>query len=167
MGERWYVVQYLAHRENTAALNLKAQGFRLFFPQMMKTVRHARKLVEKRVALFPGYMFVGLDPMRSRWRSINGTFGVARLITVEHRPTPVPRGFVEDVIDCLDENNNFHLNRGLQPGQRVRVTNGPFASIIGHIASFDDKGRARVLLEIMSGEVVTSLATAALEPAAE
>lgn len=162
-GERWYVVQYLAHKEKTASFNLKVQGFRIFFPQVVKTVRHARKIVDKRIALFPGYMFVVLDPARSQWRSINGTFGVARLITIDHRPTPTPPGFVESIIDSLDQGNNFRMNKGFKPGQSVRVINGPFTSIIGHITSLDDKGRARVLLQIMSGEVVTSLSSNSLE----
>jgi len=164
-SERWYVIQYLARQERLAILNLEAQNFRIFFPQMMKTVRHARKIHEKRVAVFPGYFFVALDLDKDRWRSINGTYGVAHLIMSQTRPIPTPQGLVEDLIGELDADGNLHLDRDLVAGQRVRVNTGPFASVLGKIASLDDKGRARVLLDIMCGAVVATVPRGALEPA--
>lgn len=164
-GERWFVVQYLSRQENTAVLNLKAQKFQVFFPQMIKTVRHARQLRQKRVAVFPGYLFIALDLERDRWRSVNGTFGVARLLMSQTRPLPTPEGLVEALISHLDERDNLRLDSDLEVGQRVRVNSGPFASLVGQIASLDDKGRARILLEIMSGAVVATLPRSSLEPA--
>jgi transcriptional antiterminator RfaH len=39
----------------------------------------------------------------------------------------------------------------------VRVVAGPFGEILGRIASLDDKGRARVLLEVTGGAVMATL----------
>ncbi len=76
--ERWYVAQTLHHREKLAQLHLQAQGFRSFFPRFRRTARHARKLREVVAPIFAGYVFIILDAERDRWRSINGTLGVAR-----------------------------------------------------------------------------------------
>lgn len=162
-GDRWYAAQTLALREQIAVGHLGAQGFRVFLPQQMRTVKHARKLLKVRRAVFPGYVFVTFNPERDRWRSINGTVGVSRLVMAGDRPLPVPRGVVEKLIDCVDENGLCHLDAGLVPGQPVRVISGPLAELIGKLASLDDKGRVRVLLEIMGGEVVTTLDRSALE----
>ena len=43
-------------------------------------MRHARKILNVRAPLFPGYLFVSLDLTRDRWRSINSTYGVLGLI---------------------------------------------------------------------------------------
>jgi hypothetical protein len=88
--EQWYVAQTLHHREKIAELHLRAQGFHPFFPQFRRTVRHARKLREVVAPVFPGYIFVIFDTERDRWHSINGTVGVARLLTALKRPVPVP-----------------------------------------------------------------------------
>src|SRR5277367_4580277 len=80
-SERWFLVQTQAKREFGAALQLEAQEFRIFLPHVLKTVRHARKTRTIKAAAFPGYLFVALDIRRDRWRSINGTIGVSRLIT--------------------------------------------------------------------------------------
>lgn len=45
------------------------------------------------------------------------------------------------------------------------ATLGAFAQVLGRIAGLDDKGRARVLLEIMGGAVAPTLERAALERA--
>ena len=79
-GERWFVVRVLAHQENRAQLNLDRLGFRSFLPRLRRTVRHARKVRDTLTPLFPGYIFVIIDLSKHRWRSINGTFGVASLI---------------------------------------------------------------------------------------
>jgi transcription antitermination factor NusG len=151
-SEHWFVAQTLHHREKLAALHLGAQGFRIFLPRFRKTVRHARQLREVVAPVFPGYIFLILDPERDRWRSINGTFGVARLVSAQGRPVPVPCGTVEAMIATTDQSGLVRLGGELTPGQAVRVVAGPFAGGLGVLERLDGKGRVRVLLRIMGGE---------------
>src|SRR5271163_3452008 len=113
-GERWFVAQTLSHREQLAHFHLGAQGFRRFLPRFHKTVRHARSLREVIAPVFPGYIFVVLHPERDRWRSINGTFGVARLVSAHQRPMPVPTGVVEALLASVDELGLVRFDRGLK-----------------------------------------------------
>ena len=78
-GERWFVARVLAHQENRAQFNLHRLGFRSFLPRLRRTIRHARKVRDTMSPLFPGYIFIVIDLSIQRWRSINGTFGVASL----------------------------------------------------------------------------------------
>ena len=151
--EQWYVAQTLYHREKRAELHLRAQGFRPFFPQFRKTVRHARKLRQVVAPVFPGYIFVIFDPERDRWHSINGTFGVSRLLTSLKRPLPVPAGVVEALIGAIDPSGCVVLGADLRPGQAVRVVAGPFAGGLGVLERLDGKGRVRLLLSIMGGQM--------------
>jgi transcription antitermination factor NusG len=156
-GERWYVAQTQHHRENLANVHLDAQSFRVFLPRFRKTVRHSRKVCETISPVFPGYIFVALDVERDRWRSINGTFGVARLLSAEGRPVPVPRGVVEAFVLRLDEVGLLRFDLGLRPGQSVSVVAGPFAQSLGVLQRLDSRGRVRVLLEIMGGAVSVAM----------
>jgi transcriptional antiterminator RfaH len=164
-GQRWYVAQTLARREAGAMGQLRAQGFHVFLPQLYKTVRHARKLRTVKAPVFPGYLFVALDLQRDRWRSINGTIGVSRLVMGRDFPAPVPAGVVETFLDHLDDAGMCRMDGDLQRGQAVRVISGPLADAIGRLVDLDGNGRVRVLLEIMGGQVVTNLARSALEAA--
>lgn len=164
-AQRWYVVQTLAHREFGAAIQLGAQGLRVFLPFIEKSVRHARKTRNVRRAAFPGYLFAAFDVDRDRWRSINGTIGVLRLIMSDSGPLPVPRGVVETLFGYLDESGACRFDRDLVVGQSVRVTSGPLAKAIGRLVRQDARGRVRVLLEILGGQVYTTLERASLEAA--
>ncbi|HXY59436.1 MAG TPA: transcription termination/antitermination NusG family protein [Methylocystis sp.] len=161
-AERWYVAQTLFKRECGAQSQLQAQGFRVFLPRVLRTVRHARRLRTIREPAFPGYLFCALDLQRDRWRSVNGTFGVARLIMGEEAPMPVPFGVVEALQSYVDPAGFCRFDRDLVAGQSVRVTVGPFAQAIGELVHLDAKGRVRVLLEIMGGKITATLDRSAL-----
>jgi transcription elongation factor/antiterminator RfaH len=164
-GERWFVAQTLCHREQLAHFHLGAQGFRRFLPRFRKTVRHARSLREVITPVFPGYIFIVLNPERDRWRSINGTFGVARLVSAHQRPIPVPTGVVEALLVTVDELGLVRFDRGLKPGQAVRVVAGPFAQVLGVLQRLDAKGRVQVLLNVMGRQSTVTMDQADLTAA--
>ena len=162
--ERWYVARTLPQRELQAAQQLTNQGFRVFVPRYWKNRRHARKVETVSAPLFPRYIFTILDLTRERWRSINGTLGVERLLMSAGEPQPVPQGVVESLIDAADPGGTMQFHFHLKEGQTIRVTAGPFAELIGQLERLDDNGRVRVLLEIMGGTVRVALAQTLVAP---
>jgi transcriptional antiterminator RfaH len=151
---RWYAVHCLSHRESVASAHLQNQDFPVFLPRRQKTRRHARKIDVVLAPFFPGYLFVQLDLTRDQWRSVNGTYGVGRLVMQGDAPAPAPRGLVEALRDACDENGVLRLpSDELKPGQSVRILTGAFADFVGEIDRLDDAGRVRVLLDIMGGGV--------------
>lgn len=164
-NRHWFVVQCLARREKYAQSNLAHQGFRTFLPFFWKTVRHARQLRKAQQALFPGYLFIQLDLDRDRWRSVNGTFGVSRLVMGGERPARAPQGFVDGLMRQTEDDGAVCLGQDMKAGQSVRIVSGPMAELVGELLSLDDNGRVRVLLDIMSGKIVVTLNRENLHPA--
>ena len=162
---RWYAAQTLHRRESGAQLQLEAQGFASFLPQITRTVRHARQLRTVTAPLFPSYVFVRLDLERDRWRSVNGTYGVARLVMADGRPVPVPKGVVESLFTLRDANGVVRLDYDLSIGQRVEVIAGPFAQALGDLVRLDGRERVQILLDIMGGKVPVTVPRAALRAA--
>ena len=162
---RWYVARSLPRQEARAESQLLAQDFPVFLPRMSKTVRHARKLRTVKSAVFPSYLFVALDLGRDRWRSVNGTYGVASLIMAGDAPRPVPVGVVERLLGYADDDGLLRLDRDLQEGQAVRVVSGPFVNALGCLQRLDAGGRVRVLLDIMGGKIPAVIDRSALEAA--
>ena len=145
---RWYVVHTLPHREFGAAAQLEQQGFTTFLPAHMKTVRHARQFRTVKAAFFPSYLFVQLAIGRDRWRSVNGTFGVARLLMEGDRPKPIRFDIVEALLAAADQRGILATEPSLKRGDSVRIVSGPFAGLVGELASLDDHGRVSVLLDL-------------------
>ncbi|HWD58314.1 MAG TPA: transcriptional activator RfaH [Stellaceae bacterium] len=155
-GARWYAVHTLPYGELRAQEQLENQGFRTFLPKRHKTVRHARKLRHVDAAFFPRYLFVGLDLDRDRWRSVNGTYGVASLVMQSGRPHPVPRGVVEALVASADARGILLFGERLKVGGTIRLLAGAFAEQLATLESMDDSGRIHVLLDILGRKVSIS-----------
>lgn len=159
---RWYAVNTKPYGELLAREHLNRQGFRCFLPLTLRTIRHARRLRTQRSPLFPGYLFVALDPERDCWRPINNTSGVRAIVMGSCAPQAVPRGVVE-ALECLSAGDGLvRLDAMLDAGDRIRMLAGPFAGAIGRLERLDGKARARCLLEIMGGQVMVDVARSAL-----
>lgn len=104
--------------------------------------------------MFPRYIFIILDVGRLRWRSVNGTLGVQRLITDGERPLAVARGVVETLIQSSDQRGALiYKADDLAIGDRVELVAGPFAGSLGVLQRLDGAGRVQVLLELLGGAV--------------
>lgn len=155
MSTAWYVVQTLPNGEARAAENLLRQGFGVYLPRYLKRRRHARKVDVVARPLFPRYLFVAIDLDAQRWRAVQSTIGVARLVCNGDVPAQVPdivlramrgredaRGFV-----TLDETD------GLAPGDTVRIVDGAFADSAALFAGLADHDRISVLLDLLGRKV--------------
>ena len=90
------MVRYRAQLARWALLNLRAQDFEALWPTYREVVirRNRRVVVERPV--FHGYLFVKFDLSGWRWRAINSTPGIIRLLPMgSEEPVALPAGFVE------------------------------------------------------------------------
>jgi transcriptional antiterminator RfaH len=163
--ERWYVARTLPQRELHATQQLANQGFRAFVPRYWKNRRHARKVETISAPLFPRYIFTILDLGRDRWRSVNGTLGVDRLLMIGGEPQPVPEGVVESLIASMGADGNVSFQFHLEEGQAVKVTAGPFVDLVGQLERLDEHGRVSVLLELMGAKTRVALPQSLVAPA--
>jgi len=85
-GPSWYVVQTHPHAEANAAAHLERQGYSVYLPRYHKRRRHARRIEFVTAPLFPSYLFVMIDMFAQRWRSIQSTIGVSRLVCSGEEP---------------------------------------------------------------------------------
>jgi transcriptional antiterminator RfaH len=145
--KRWCVVQTKPREEDIAVANLRQQQFDVFMPLLRE---HRRKEV-KIVPMFPGYLFVAIDPTMLSWLPITGTRGVKRLMTSRfERPALLPRGWVEHlrdsgVLDLFKDALSFKKN------DKVEFIAGPFE---GHTATcaWNSELRVGVLFNCMGRE---------------
>ena len=158
-GERWYVATTSPHKERVAEANLAKQNYRSFLPIHLETRRHARKFKTVLAPVFPSYIFVVLDVGRQRWRSVNGTLGVQRLIADGERPLAVAPGVVETLIQSSDRQGALTYKvDDLAIGDRVELVAGPFAGSLGILQRLDGEARVQVLLHLLGGVVKTTVA---------
>ena len=94
----WFVAHTQPLKEIVAQQHLLNQGYEVYMPRFKKIVRHARKIEEKLVPLFPRYIFVGMDLSSARWRSVDGTRGVSHLLMSNKlKLAKVPTRVIDDL----------------------------------------------------------------------
>lgn len=163
--KRWYVVYTKPSAELSAVNHLRRQGFDAYLPQCRKVLRHARRETTVLRPLFPRYLFVGFDTAIDRWRSINGTVGVNRLVCHGERPTALPDGLVDGLRDSEIDEGIVPLSQLVlfDQGAQLRVLDGAFNGQIGTYHGMTEAERVILLFDMIGRQVKVALPIHAVE----
>jgi transcriptional antiterminator RfaH len=148
-------VQTHPRAEHKAAAHLNRQGFEIYLPQCLKIWRHARRVETVAAPLFPRYLFIAVDIAAQRWRSIQSTIGVVRLVCNGDAPAPVPEAVLTGIKEREDECGFVRLERRplFAQGDSIRVLDGVFAAHLGLFEGMSDNERVTILLELLGRKV--------------
>jgi transcriptional antiterminator RfaH len=168
-GLRWYLVQCKPNAARIAVRNLENQGFVTFLPLQEITKRKGKIFQRQIRPLFPGYLFVQIDPDRGPWRQVNSTRGVNRLVRLGAEPSMVPNKIVEALIARCDKQSILRQtietqSSQLQAGNQAQVTKGPFSGFISTISETEPNNRINILIEIMGQTTKVAINADALQP---
>ena len=155
----WYVVQTQVNAEAKAVRNLVRQGFEVYLPRYLKLRSHARKIEKVPVPLFPRYMFVRIDIATQRWRSVQSTFGVSRLVLNGSDPAPLAPQVISSLREREDTGGYVQLDQRpkFALGAKVRVLAGVFAENLGLFDGMADRDRIAILLDLLGRKVRVSI----------
>lgn len=151
----WYTVQTHPNAEAKAAAHLARQGYEVYLPRYLKQRRHARRVETVRAPLFPRYLFVANDALAQRWRSIQSTIGVSRLLCNGETPAILTGAVINGLRSREGQDGLVGLERRATflPGSSVRVIDGVFASCPGLFEGMTDHQRVTVLLDLLGRKV--------------
>jgi transcriptional antiterminator RfaH len=162
---QWYAVHTKPSREEMAVENLQRQGYPTYLPRQRRVVRHARKREVVLRPLFQRYLFVGIDRARTAWRPVLSTFGVAGVVCGGGEPLPVASEVIE-LLKAREREGAFDVTSilgRLKPGDRVRVSDGPFADFVGRIVVACTAARVTILLEFLGRVVKAEVPAVSIE----
>ena len=150
----WYLAQLKPNGYERAHLNLNRQGFRTFMPVRAATVRKRQRLASVLRPLFPGYIFIQLPQQTSDWRSVNNTYGVARLVALSGgRPSQVAPALMQALFDRTAPDGTWKAPEALQTGDKVRIISGPFAATLAEVGAVPEKDRVILFLDLMGRSI--------------
>jgi transcriptional antiterminator RfaH len=145
----WYLLQSKPKQESLAYQHLCNQAYEAFLP--MITVEKIRSGVRKTNVepLFSRYLFVRLDSEGSQsWAPLRSTVGVSHLVRFGSHYAKL----ADDLVHILKDKIHNHSVSGLfEPGDCVRITQGPFTGLEAVFNGYDGNHRALVLLNWLNG----------------
>ncbi len=147
---RWYPIHTKPRQEQKALTHLLRQGFQCHLP-----LARERRLVRGRYTqitctLFPNYLFARLKMGEDNVAPIRSTQGVIGLTRFGLQIPPVPEGFVEALLARDPDASGIPVGaQEWQPGQKLRITDGPFVGLEAVFAAHDGTARVIVLLNML------------------
>lgn len=151
----WCAVNTQVNAEDKAVFHLMRQGFSVLLPKHLKRRAHARKVDWVPRPLFPGYLFVEIDPESSPWRAIRSTIGIFDVIRFGEKPAAVPEAVINEIKARQDDNGLIKTLEGdrFKPGDPVRVLRGALGEFEALFEASDDRNRVTVLLSLLGRQV--------------
>jgi len=160
---RWYAVFTMARHEKQIAWHLAQREIESFLP-LYKT-KHRWKnrcTVDLELPLFPNYVFVRIDP-QERVRVLRVP-SVVSIVSAGREPLPVPDHYISGLRDGL-LTNGIAPHPGLEGGDRVRITAGAMADMVGVLDRHKNGFRVVLKLEMIGRSVAVEVDLADIEPA--
>ena len=145
----WYLLQTKPHAHVTACENLRRQGFDVFLPLMVGTKKENGKFLDIKQPLFPGYLFMGTSINPVPWKSINGTRGVSKAVTLDGVYRPVSAYIIEGLQHRCDDHGVLRRLNDIVATDRVKIERGSFAEFVCTVEQIKDDQRAWVLIDIL------------------
>jgi len=158
MPHHWYLIHTKPRQEQNALVNLGLQGFECYLPLITTEKIRRRKLTQVSGPLFPRYLFIQLEQglFAKSWAPIRSTLGVSRLVCFGTEPARIDALLVEQI----RQHENIRVSQPTQlfsAGERLTITDGPFAGIEAIYQMDKGESRVMVLIELLSKSVKLQL----------
>jgi transcriptional antiterminator RfaH len=162
----WYLVHTKPRQEGMALENLQRQGYTCYLPTLPVEKVRRKQMVWVEEPLFPRYLFIqlGVGLESKSWSPIRSTLGVSTLVRFGMEPAKVDPSLIEG-LRAHEQAFKETPQKLFEVGQKVVVTQGPFAGVEGIFQMRDGQQRVMVLIELMSKKVPLSVAPHELKTA--
>jgi transcriptional antiterminator NusG len=165
-GAEWYAVHCYSAQENKVKHNLEqrietmgmvGKILKVVVPteEELEVKDGKRRAVERRV--MPGYILVRMIMSEEAWFVVRNTPGVTRFVGMGNRPAPLTKADVDQILHRM-EAEAPKLKVNYRPGQKVRITDGPFADFMGLVDKIDtERAKVSVLVSFFGRDTPVEL----------
>tara|TARA_R110000787_G_scaffold12074_62_gene39528 strand:- start:5177 stop:5710 length:534 start_codon:yes stop_codon:yes gene_type:complete len=160
MSKRWYVVHAYSQYENSVkkalAERIGRASLQDSFGEILVPTEEVVEMKEgvKRTTerkFFPGYVLVNMEMNEDTWHLVKSTPKVLGFIGgTPDKPAPISEKEANAILNRVEESVEKPKPKTLyEPGQEVRVVDGPFADFSGVVEEVNyEKSRLRVAVLI-------------------
>ena len=149
---RWYLINTKPSGETVAQQNLERQGYEVYLPRLLESVRRGGCLRERIVPLFPRYLFLHLNEGSQALSPVRSSVGVLEVVRFGSAYALVPDRVIRDLQARANAESGLHqVARApvLARGDSVAITQGPFDGLDGVFERQAGPDRVVVLLRLL------------------
>jgi len=177
MSKRWYVVHAYSGYEKRVQGALKEQielkGLQDLFGEVLVPtesvveIRDGKKRKSER-KFYPGYVLVEMDMQDESWHLVKDTPRVLGFIGgTKDKPAPITSKEADIILQRVEEGENKVAQKTVyEPGEVVRVNDGPFADFNGTVEKVNyEKSKLQVSVSIFGRATPVELTFSQVEKA--
>lgn len=166
MKKEWYVVNTYSGHESKVKEKLEMRAvstgmedyiLRVVVPEQTEIDEKGKEKVKK---MFPGYILVEMIMTDEAWYIVRNTPGVTGFIGSSGKgakPFPLTNAEVDRILGSMGM-SRLDIANELKVGDKVEVTSGPFANMLGTVKTIDlENARLEVALDLFGQETIVEL----------
>ena len=158
MESKWYAIQVYAGSEQAVKRAIENLAKEEHLEDRIKKVivptedvievKQGKKKITQR-ALYPGYVFALLKLDIDLWHKIQSMPKVGRFIGESKKPTPLNEKDVKVILEKSEHKAPPKPKISFEPGEMVRIIDGPFANFTGVVEEYDmEHGKLKLNVSI-------------------
>jgi transcriptional antiterminator RfaH len=158
LGLPWYVVHTKVRQEQTACENLARQGYMVYMPRIKILKRSRGRQQAQQEPMFPRYIFVQPGSDAHSIAPVRSTLGVTSIVRFGQEPAVMRPAILKSIRE-FEARRNEASDQDIspfQPGERVRVADGPLTGLEGLISDVS-QDRVVVLMQLLGQDTRVSL----------
>ncbi len=158
MAHKWYAIQVYSGSEKSVKRAIENLVKEEHLEDKIKEVivptedvievKNGKKKITER-SIYPGYVFVNMDLDTELWQKIQSLPKVSRFIGESKKPTPISEEDVKKILEKAQKKGAPKPKISYEPGEMVRITEGPFANFTGVVEEYDmEHGKLKLNVSI-------------------
>lgn len=160
----WLLIQTKAKQEEIAKLNLENQNFKTFMPYITFP-SITDKSCQKQI-MFPGYIFIYVDPKKDNLSPVRSTRGVLGFVRFGESFAVVQNNTIKSLLSKCDDESILEIDYKVLEFKRddpVKIQGGQLQGMKAKFISKRGKDRVRILLTSSKKNLVIELPESSLE----
>ena len=156
----WFAVYTKPRQEHIALFHLENQSFESYLPMAESAGQRRSKQNKARPEpLFPRYLFLNADPKLQSLGAVRSTRGVTGLVRAGVELIKIPESIIVGLKGRMHPVTGLIPldSAGLNKGDKVRVSDGPFATMEGVFKEHQGEMRSLLLLDILGRKAAVKI----------
>ena len=150
----WYAIYVKSRHEFVVQDQLFKKEIETFLPAVTRLRQWKDRKKQINFPLFPGYLFVNIQPSPEQILSVLKTKGVINFVSAEPGyPTAVPPEEINSLKLLIESGKPIDVFSHIKEGSRIRVIRGPLSGAEGTLQKKGDQYMFVVNIDILSRSV--------------
>lgn len=151
----WYALYTKPRSEFKAEEQINSKDISVYLPSIIKVRQWSDRKKKVKVPLLQGYIFI-FATEQERLIAVESE-AVVKCIFSSGKPAKIPDWQIDNLKQLLENDSDFLVAKGLLPGTKVKIVDGPFNGVTGVLQSHQGRNNLVVAIDLLNRSIIVHL----------